>query len=104
MLTISQCLKKTIATTYALPDGKFTLDAEFLQTEIALLALDLKKGEIILEPGSSYEIRILEDTSSKENSIFEQSPLRYKLLNNSSLNSHLQDFNGLYNTFLLGQF
>ena len=97
-------LERTIDYTQTDNDGRFVLDGVFNRTELSLIALDLKKGEIIIEPGISLELTILEDTSGKGKSIYEQSPLRYEIINDNGLNSRLQEFNAMYNTFLLKNF
>ena len=97
-------LEKTIDTKQTSMDGNFTLNANFNQTEIILIALGLKKGEIIIEPGNSYDLIIPEDTSDIGKSIYEQSPLRFEIIDDNGLNSRLQEFNAMYNTFLLKNF
>ncbi len=97
-------LEKTIASVRTDNNGSFVLTAEIKQTQLALLALDLKKAEIVLEPNGNYNLKILNDTSGKGKSIYEQNPLMFEFIDNNELNSHLQQFNVMYNTFLLKNF
>ncbi len=97
-------LEKTITSVRTDKDGSFTISAELKQTQLALLALDLKKAEIVLEPNGNYNLKILKDTSGKGKSIYEQSPLMFDFININELNLHLQQFNVMYNTFLLKNF
>lgn len=97
-------LENTVDSKHTYDDGSFKLEADFKQTEMVLLALGLKKGELIIEPGKSYNLRIMDDTSGNEKSIYEQSPLQYEFIETNELNSRLYEFNTMYNTFLLSNF
>lgn len=97
-------LEKTVDSEQTAPDGSFEIEGIFEQAEMILIALDLKKGELVIEPGKTYDLRILQDTSDRGKSIYEQSPLRYEIINDKGLNYRLQEFNAMYNTFLLKNF
>jgi peroxiredoxin len=97
-------LEKTISSVKVSGDGSFVLEGEINETQIVLVALDLKKSELVVEPGQSYEIKFLEDVSANDVSIYEQNPLQYEILNKSVLNSQIQNFNVRYNAFLIKNF
>lgn len=97
-------LENTVDSKHTYDDGSFKLEGDFKQTEMVLLALGLEKSELIIEPGKSYNLRILYDTSGNEKSIYEQSPLQYEFIETNELNSRLHEFNTMYNTFLLSNF
>lgn len=97
-------LEKTIASVKTDNKGGFAITAEIKQTQLALLALDLKKAEIVIEPNENYNLKLLKDSSGKGKSIFEQNPLLFEFVETNELNSDLQQFNVMYNTFLLSNF
>lgn len=96
--------ENTLSSVYSSSDGSFSLETELNETQIVLISLNLKKGEIVVEPEKSYELEILEDTSGKGKSIYEQNALQYEIIGKSVLNTQLQEFNVKYNTFLLKNF
>ncbi|PLX03658.1 MAG: hypothetical protein C0595_06105 [Marinilabiliales bacterium] len=97
-------LEKTIATTYSDESGNFSIEATLTKTQMTLLAVDLTKGDIFLKPQSNIELSIVNDTSSELQSIYEQVPLQYNIINDEDLNTNIRKFNVIYNGFLLKNF
>ena len=97
-------LEKTIATTYSDESGNFSLEASIDETQMAVLAIDLTKGDIFLTPQSKIELSIVKDTTQELQSIYEQVPLQYNIINNEELNTSIRKFNVIYNGFLLKNF
>jgi peroxiredoxin len=96
--------EKTIATTLTDEEGGFWLKSNINGLRMTLVAVDLKKAEIFLKAGDNVHLRFLEDTSADNKSIYEQSPLQYEFLTPNALNTNIQNFNIVYNTFLLRNF
>jgi len=97
-------LEKTIASTYSDESGNFSLEASIDETQMAELAIDLTKGDIFLTPQSKIELSIVKDTSQELQSIYEQVPLQYNIINDEELNTNIRKFNVIYNGFLLKNF
>jgi len=97
-------LEKTIATARTGENGEFHLKSKIAGLRMALVALDLKKAEIFLQSGDNVRLQFLEDTSSENKSIYEQQPLQYEFLSPNALNTNIQNFNIVYNNFLLRNF
>lgn len=97
-------LENTNASTFSDNAGNFFLETSLKETQMALLAVDLTKGEIFLNPHSNIELSIVNDTSSESLSIYEQTPLQYNIINDEELNTNIREFNVIYNGFLLKNF
>jgi len=97
-------LEKTIASTYSDESGNFSLEASIDETQMAELAIDLTKGDIFLTPQSKIELSIVKDTTQELQSIYEQVPLQYNIINDEELNTNIRKFNVIYNGFLLKNF
>jgi len=97
-------LEKTIATTKSDESGNFSLKTKIQSTQMSILAVDLKKGDIFLHNNSRLELEIIKDSSSQQQSIYEQVPLQYNIINDEELNTNIREFNVLYNSFLLRNF
>lgn len=97
-------LEKTIASTFSDEFGNFFLETTLEETQMTLLAVELTKGDIFLKPHSNIELAIVIDTSSESQSIYEQIPLQYNIINDEILNTNIRKFNVIYNGFLLKNF
>ncbi len=89
--------------------GSFNLKTSINETRLAQLQIDNYKGEIYLEPGSSYSIKILplnfkEDV--KESPFLNRKRLEIEFVDadTNELNQQISKFNELYNDFLLKNF
>lgn len=97
-------LEKTIVSAYSDESGNFYLEANIDKTQMAVLAVNLTKGDIFLTPQSNIELSIVKDTSQELQSIYEQVPLQYNIINDEELNTSIRKFNVIYNGFLLKNF
>ncbi len=97
-------LENTLLSTYSDEKGNFFLETNIDDIQMTLLAVDLKKGDIFLSPHSNIELKIVTDTSSELQSIYEQVPLQYEIINDENLNTNIRKFNVIYNGFLLKNF
>ncbi|MBE0650387.1 MAG: redoxin domain-containing protein [Bacteroidales bacterium] len=98
-------LEHTLVTTYAGQNGDFAFHVDMKYPVYAHLAVNLKKGSIFLEPGQSYQMKIVRDTIGQHGSIFDQQPPEIDILKgNTSLSNRLGNFNEIYNQFLLAHF
>lgn len=97
-------LKKTIAQTLTDETGNFSLSFNYNKTNYAWLSVELLDGEFYLKPGASYRFDVFPDTA-KKGSVYDQLPLQFNMVaNDSGLNDNLQQFNVLYNTFVVNHF
>ena len=97
-------LEETVAMDTVGADGSFMLSTGISQTQIALIALDLKKAEIFIEPNHTYSLKLDKESSEEKGSIYEQSPLGYEIVGEQGINAAIWEFNSMYNTFLLSNF
>ena len=95
-------LEKTIASTYTDQEGNFRMEIELIETTFAFLALELKKSEFYLKPGSTYEFLIPADKESKRGSVFDELPLLFTFKSDDGgLNEQIGEFNKTYNEFII---
>jgi len=94
-------LEKTISSTQTDANGNFQMEFEVDETDYALLAVGIKKGEFYLKPGAKYKFNIPKDTASNTGSIFDELPLQFVLqAEDQGLNRAIGDFNMRYNELI----
>ena len=94
-------LEKTLASTRTDALGNFTMEVEIEKTDYAFLAVGLKKGEFYLKPGARYVFDVLQDTSTRKHSVFDELPLQFTMTAaDAGLNRTIGDYNVLYNEFI----
>ncbi len=97
--------EQTVATTYSGKTGDFVLHFNLKYPVYVKLAVNLKRGNLFLEPGKNYQVETIRDTSAQKGSIFDQKPLEINVLKgNTNLSTRLGNFNEMYNEFLLNHF
>ncbi len=97
-------LKKTIAQTLTDEEGNFSFSFNYNKTNYAWLSVELLDGEFYLKPGASYRFDVFPDTA-KKGSVYDQLPLQFNMVaSDGGLNENLQQFNVLYNTFVVNHF
>ncbi len=100
-------VETTLAEVTVGKNGDFRLTTNLEQTTYAFFALDLKKNELYLVPGSSYTLEIIYDSVSGKGSVFDRSeqPLPINILTASdSLNFYISLFNRMYDNFVYRNF
>ncbi len=99
--------QEPLASTVTDGQGNFSITFDLEKTTYAFLALDLKKSEIYLTPGSTYVLEIINDSSLQKGSVFDRAekPLPVKILSSSdSLNQYISAFNVMFDHFVYNNF
>ncbi len=99
--------EETLASARTSSDGTFTLQLPVTKCTYAFFALDLKKSELYLSPGSTYVLSIAKDTLASKGSIFDRDahPLPITILSaGDSLNTWISAFNRMYDHFVYNHF
>lgn len=96
-------LRQTLAVDQISDDGKFTLQAGIKETCYAWIDIEFQEAEIFIQPGQRYEVEINLKNPGTSTSYYDRwgLPMKWIRDDNSRLNLYIQDFNQLYNDFLL---
>jgi thiol-disulfide isomerase/thioredoxin len=96
-------LRETLQKCLIDENEQFILNAEIDSTTYCWLDIEFQQAELILQPGQSYEIEIDLKSGSLSASYFERSGLTYRIIKDDEdhLNLSIQEFNQLYNEFLM---
>ena len=96
-------LRKTLAIANVDQNGGFMLHADLSETTWAMLAFGFQEGEICLQPGQVYEVKIEIQAGQKGTSFFDRSPLMIIFVKDDKdlLNNGIQEFNIMYNDFII---
>jgi peroxiredoxin len=96
-------LRKTLASEQIGDDGMFHFSIENNTTRYVWIDLEFQQAELFIQPGQSYEIEIEMKNSATSNSSYNRTSLPIKIIRDDpdNLNLYIQDFNQLYNDFML---
>lgn len=96
-------MRKTLASAQIEEDGTFNFSFENNTTKYVWLDLEFQQAELFIQPGQSYEIEIELKNLGLSNSYYNRTSLPIKIVKDDAdnLNLYIQDFNQLYNDFML---
>jgi len=96
-------LRETLASALIGEDEKFLITIENNLIRYVWLDIEFQQAEMFIQPGQSYEIEIEMKNLSISASYYNRTGLPVKILKDDSdnLNLYIQDFNQLYNDFML---
>ena len=96
-------LRKTLQSFLIPADEQFYFNVEINSVNYCWLDLEFQQVELFIQPGQSYEIEIELKDQSLSSSYYNRAGLPYKIIKDDDdhLNLSVQDFNQLYNDFLL---
>jgi len=96
-------LRETLASAPIGEDEKFHFTIENNAIKYVWLDIEFQQAEMFIQPGQSYEIEIELKNLSISTSYYNRTGLPIKIVKDDSdnLNLYIQDFNQLYNDFLL---
>lgn len=93
---------QTLDSTFTDAEGNFMLKTDYPETNVAMLALELRKGEFYLKPGSEYFFNIPVNKDTVRGSVFDEMPLQFSYeASDSVLTQAIGDFNVEYNEFVI---
>lgn len=96
-------LKETLASDLIDPDGNFNLSFEITETRYIWLDISFQQAELFVQPSRKYEIEINLVNQMISTSYYNRLGLPLTIVRDDpdKLNLYIQDFNQLYNDFLL---
>jgi peroxiredoxin len=96
-------LRETLASVQIGEDELFNITVENNTVKYVWLDIEFQQAELFIQPGQSYEIEIELKNASASNSYYNRSSLPVKIVKDDvdDLNLYIQDFNQLYNDFML---
>jgi len=96
-------LKETLASETIGPDGSFKLSFETEQTRYIWLDIAFQQAELFVQPDKNYEVEITLLNQAIATSYYDRFGLPMIIIRDDpdKLNLYIQDFNQLYNDFLL---
>lgn len=96
-------LRETLASALIGEDELFNFTVENNVTKYVWLDIEFQQAELFIQPGQSYEIEIELKNFSTSNSYYNRNSLPIKIAKDDvdNLNLYIQDFNQLYNDFML---
>lgn len=96
-------LRKTLASAQIGEDETFSFTIENNTTKYVWLDIEFQQAELFIQPGQSYEIEIEMKNFASSNSNYNRTSLPIKIVKDDAdnLNLYIQDFNQLYNDFML---
>jgi peroxiredoxin len=96
-------LRKTLTSAQLGEDGIFNFIVENNTTRYVWLDIEFHQAELFIQPGQSYEIEIELNNLYSSNSYYNRTSLPVKIVKDDAddLNLYIQDFNQLYNDFML---
>ena len=96
-------LRQTLAKDTVGEDERFNLIVDINSIEYCWLDVEFQQVELFIQPGQNYELDIDLNNQSLSSSYYDRGKLPFKLTMDDTdhLNSSIQDFNQLYNDFLL---
>jgi hypothetical protein len=96
-------LRETLATGVIGEDGQFQFTVENNATRYVWLDIEFQQAELFIQPTQSYQVEIELKSASLSSSYYNRTGLDVKIVKDDpdNLNLYIQDFNQLYNDFLL---
>ena len=97
--------EKTLAETHTDEKGNFRLQFSIDHPVYARLAVNLKKGELFLFPGGSYQVKVVHKKMNQQGSVFDQQPLQLDVnATDNGMTDQVGKFNAMYNAFVVQHF
>lgn len=96
-------LRQTLAESTIQDDGRFSLTCDLRTTKYCWIDIEFQQAELFIQPGQQYEIVIELNEQNLSTSYYDRLGLDMEVVRDdtSRLNLYIQDFNQLYNDFLL---
>jgi len=96
-------LRETLESTLIGEDERFSFTVENNSVKYCWLDIEFQQAELFIQPGQTYEIEIELKNQSLSTSYYDRTGLPIRILKDDDdhLNLSVQDFNKLYNDFLL---
>jgi peroxiredoxin len=96
-------LRETLKSAQMGTDGTFNFSVENNSVKYCWLDIEFQQAELFIQPGQTYEIEIEAKNQSLTTSYYNRAGLPVKIIKDDDdhLNLSIQDFNQLYNDFLL---
>ncbi len=96
-------LRETLESQVIGEDEKFSFSAAIDKVSYCWLDIGFQQADLFIQPGQTYELEINLEKDAASASYFNRTGLVYSFLRDDDdrLNSSIQDFNQLYNDFLL---
>ena len=96
-------LRNTLASVQIGEDERFNFTVDNSATKYVWLDIEFQQAELFIQPGQSYEVEIELNDASSSNSNYNRTSLPIKIIKDDAdnLNLYIQDFNQLYNDFML---
>jgi len=96
-------LRETLQSVQIGEDDLFFLSADIQMTRMCWLDIDFQPVELFLQPGQTYQVDIQLNNEQLSSSYYDRSGLPFKIVQDDKdqLNNSIQEFNELYNDFLL---
>lgn len=96
-------MRQTLQSMVINDDELFSLSAEISKVKYCWLDIEFQQAELFIQPGQTYEVEIDLKNRSLSTTYYDRAGLPYKIIkdDNDHLNLSIQDFNQLYNDFLL---
>ena len=96
-------LRESLKSTMIGEDEGFEFTIDINTVQYCWLDIEFQKAELFIQPGQSYEIEIELKNQSLSSSYYNRTGLQIKFIKDDDdrLNTSVQDFNQLYNDFLL---
>ncbi|MDX9906139.1 MAG: thioredoxin-like domain-containing protein [Bacteroidales bacterium] len=96
-------IRKTLASTVAGEDERFSLSVDISAVTYCWIDIEFQQAELFIQPGQSYEVEIDLAGDPLSMSYYNRRTLDNRIIRDDSmqLNNSIQDFNEIYNDFLL---
>ncbi len=96
-------MRETLGSTRLDEEGKFAFTFENNSVKYCWLDIEFQEAELFVQPGQTYEIEIELKDQSLSTTYYNRTSLPYKIIKDDDerLNLSIQDFNQVYNDFLL---
>jgi peroxiredoxin len=96
-------LRETLQSTPIGEDGRFSFTTEIDSVKYCWLDIEFQQAEIFLQPGQTYDVEIELKNDPLSASYYNRTSLPFRVIKDDEdrLNLSIEDFNQLYNDFLL---
>jgi peroxiredoxin len=98
-------LDKELASSAIDAQGNFSMEINIEKCHFCFLRIDYQNAEIYIEPKSEYELKVVYTDSISQISYTRPVALKYEILSSTTqLNQNIQQFNQMYNNFVVENF